>query len=145
MSEQELKNLSRADLLALLLEQTRENDRLRARLTQAQQELADRRIAIENTGSIAEAALQLNGVFEAAQAACAQYTENLRTLSEAQEARCALLDRECRERCAALEKETRERCAQTEAETAAKCEQLLQEAREQAKAYRCPDPESSGK
>lgn len=135
MSEQELKKLSRADLLALLLEQTRENDRLRARLTQAQQELADRRIAIENTGSIAEAALQLNGVFEAAQAACAQYTENLRTLSEAQEARCALLDRECRERCEQLEKEAQARCALLDRETSEKCEKMVQDARERSQSY----------
>ena len=135
MSEQELKKLSRADLLALLLEQTRENEQLRTRLAQVQRELADRRIAIEQTGSIAEAALRLNGVFEAAEAACAQYTENLRILSEAQESRCALLDRECRERCAALEKETQERCARLDEETAAKCEKLLRDAQEQSQTY----------
>ena len=135
MSEQELKKLSRADLLTLLLEQTRENDQLRARLAQAQRELADRRITIENAGSIAEASLQLNGIFEAAQAACAQYTENLRILSEAQEARCALLDRECRERCEQLEKETRQRCEQLDHETSAKCEKMVQDARAQSQSY----------
>ena len=135
MSEQELKKLSRADLLTLLLEQTRENDQLRARLAQTQRELADRRITIENAGSIAEASLQLNGIFEAAQAACAQYTENLRILSEAQEARCALLDRECRERCEQLEKETRQRCEQLDHETSAKCEKMVQDARDQSQSY----------
>ena len=34
-------------------------------------------IAIEKAGSLAEAALQLNSVFEAAQNACAQYTQNI--------------------------------------------------------------------
>ena len=135
MSEQELKKLSRADLLTLLLEQTRENDQLRARLAQAQRELADRRITIENAGSIAEASLQLNGIFEAAQAACAQYTENLRILSEAQEARCALLDRECRERCEQLEKETRARCEQLDHKTSEKCEKMVQDARDQSQSY----------
>ena len=77
MSEQELKKLSRADLLALLLEQTRENDQLRARLAQAQRELADRRITIENAGSIAEASLALSNVFEAAQEAADRYLADI--------------------------------------------------------------------
>lgn len=81
MTERELRKLSRADLLELLLEETKENEKLRIQLEQAQEQLADRRILIENAGSIAEAALQLNGVFQAAEEAAAQYLENVRRLS----------------------------------------------------------------
>lgn len=41
-----------------------------------------RRIELEEAGSIAEASLRLNGVFEAAQKAADQYLENLRRLCE---------------------------------------------------------------
>lgn len=77
MTSRELKKLSRAQLLDLLLKVSRENERLRARQEELECELQDRAIQIENVGSIAEAALKLNGVFEAAQAAAAQYLENV--------------------------------------------------------------------
>lgn len=84
MTDLELKRLSRADLLELLLKEHREKERLQAELEQAHKELADRRILLKEAGSIAEAALRLNGVFEAAEAAAAQYVESLRLLAEEQ-------------------------------------------------------------
>lgn len=81
MTDRELRKMSRAGLLELLLEERRENERLRARLEQANRDLADRRIRLEKAGSIAEAALRLNGVFEAAEQAAAQYVENVRRIA----------------------------------------------------------------
>lgn len=99
MTDRELKKLSRADLLELLVEQLKENDQLRAQLEAAEKRLAQRKIELEKAGSIAEASLQLNGVFEAAQAACAQYVENIEQLSARQEQICAQMERETREKC----------------------------------------------
>ena len=82
MTDRELKKMSRAGLLELLVEERRENERLRARLDEAKRELADRRIEIEKAGSIAEAALGVNKVFEAAERAAAQYLENVRRIAE---------------------------------------------------------------
>ena len=124
MTEQELKKLSRADLLAMLLEQSKENDALRSQLSQMRAELDDKAIRIENAGSIAEAALQLNGIFEAAQAACAQYTDNIRTLAQKQEALCAQMERESAEKCEKLEQET-----------TARCEKMILEAKTQSQTY----------
>ena len=81
LTENELRKLSRIDLLELLLEKSRENEKLQEELDQVKAQLAERNIKIEKAGSIAEAALALNGVFEAAQAAADQYLENLRTIS----------------------------------------------------------------
>lgn len=69
--------LKRVDLLELLISQGKEIDRLTAELAEAKEELRQRRLIIENAGSIAEAALQINGVFAAAQAAADQYLENI--------------------------------------------------------------------
>lgn len=85
MTGKELKKLNRADLLELLLEERRENERLRSQLARANDRLNDRSIQIETAGSIAEAALQLNNVFAAAQAAADQYLENIRRLAEERE------------------------------------------------------------
>lgn len=84
MTDRELRKLSRAELLELLLEESRENERLRAQLKELNEKLADRAIQMEHAGSIAEAALQLNGVFQAAEQAAAQYLENVRRLAEEQ-------------------------------------------------------------
>ena len=47
-------------------------------LSAAQKELERRKIAITTSGSLAEAALKLNGIFEAADQAAAQYLDSLR-------------------------------------------------------------------
>ncbi len=85
MTDQELRKLSRAELLELLLEETQENQQLRAKLKRAYEKLADKTIQLEEAGSIAEAAMKLNGVFEAAQAAADQYLENVRRLAQERE------------------------------------------------------------
>ena len=83
MTDQDLRKLSRLELLELLLQERRENDKLREQVTQLQEKLDDRAIQIKECGSIAEAALKLNGVFEAAEAAAQQYLENVRRLEKA--------------------------------------------------------------
>ena len=96
MSQQNLKKLSRSDLLELLLEERRENERLRAELETARKKLDDRMVRLEKAGSIAEASLQLNGVFEAAEAAAAQYLENIQRLSGEQESVCQRIEAEAK-------------------------------------------------
>lgn len=88
MTDKELRKLSRSVLLEMLLEQGRENDRLRAQVEQLQRQLSDRQLKIDQAGSIAEASLQINQVFEAVQVAAEQYLENIRTLSGRQEQIC---------------------------------------------------------
>ena len=78
MTEKELKRMSRGELLELLIDQIEENRELKDRLDQVRTELESKQIAIENAGSIAEAALVLNGVFEAADRAVRQYLDNVR-------------------------------------------------------------------
>lgn len=77
MTDKELRRLRRSDLLELLLEQTEENRQLQQQLEEARAQLADRTIRIGKAGSVAEAAVELSGVFEAAQEACSRYIENM--------------------------------------------------------------------
>lgn len=78
MERKELSKLKRVDLLEVLLSLSKENEELQRKLAEAEQKLADKEIKIAKAGSMAEAALLLNGVFEAADAAASQYLENLR-------------------------------------------------------------------
>lgn len=86
MTDRELSKLKRSELLELMLAQSQEIDDLRAEIETLRAELARREIILQNAGSIAEAALALNRVFEQAQAAADQYLENVRRLSETKRA-----------------------------------------------------------
>ena len=99
MTPKELKRLRRSDLLEMLLDLSRENDDLRQEIQVLRQQLESRTITILNSGSLAEAAMQLNGVFEAAQAACQQYTDNLRDRSENFELYCKQMEQQTQEKC----------------------------------------------
>ena len=78
MTEKELKRLSRAELLELLLIQTRETEQLRRKLEKAEAALADRQLRLSNAGDLAQAVLSINGVMEAAQAAAQQYLRDVK-------------------------------------------------------------------
>lgn len=75
MTDKELRKLNRYQLLELLIVQTDRANKLKAKLDAAEQQLRDREIRMESCGSIAEAALQLGGVFEAAQKAADLYID----------------------------------------------------------------------
>ena len=55
MTEKQLRRLRRPALIELLIEQIEENERLEARLSEANDQLRNREITISNAGSIAEA------------------------------------------------------------------------------------------
>lgn len=85
MTDNELRKLSRGELLKMLIAQAEENKSLQERLKKAEAQLADRQIKIEQAGSLAEASLALNGVFQAADDAARQYLENIEMLSRQQD------------------------------------------------------------
>ena len=84
MTDKELHKLKRSELLEIMTEQGKEIERLQKCLTEAEEKLHDRRIVMEKAGSIAEAALQLNQIFETAQRAADQYLESVRQLHDSQ-------------------------------------------------------------
>lgn len=105
MTDRELQKLKRVELLQLLVEQSRELDALRQELAQARRELEARELRLQEAGSIAEASMQLNGVFEAAQRAADQYLESIRYQSEHMDEKCAAMEEATRLRCDQMLKE----------------------------------------
>lgn len=79
-----LKNLSKLELLELLAEQEAEIEQLKRQLVQKDRIIRQRTLCMEQAGNIAQAALVLNGVFEAAQKAADQYVESVKMMAAQQ-------------------------------------------------------------
>ena len=139
MTDKDLHRLRRGELLEILLEQSKENDNLRIELEEKNKlieelnkKLEDRRIDLQEAGTIAEASFKLNGVFDAAEKAAKQYLDNLQELYEREtvvyakkekevETRCAVMLQTTQENCNSLKAETEKNCAELETVTRQKC------------------------
>ena len=117
MTGNELRKLNRKQLLELLLRQTERADKLQKLLDEAEKKLQNKMMAETEAGSIAEAALKLNGVFEAAQSAADQYLENVKTLSQRQTAISRNIEAESQRKADAMVAEAQVRCAAIERES----------------------------
>ncbi len=146
MTNKELRKMSRSELLEILIAQMEENERLNAKLSAASDELENRTIAVHNAGSLAEAALQLNGIFEAAEAAAEQYLDNVRSASltaapsalsiadsaaklhKQTQIECNRLIEQCREECQKERQTCEEECRKKLALCQTQCEQMKAQA-----------------
>nr|WP_159564045.1 hypothetical protein [Streptococcus halichoeri] len=72
-----LKKLKRKELLEMMLEQQILIEKQEQEINKMKSELESRSIKIKASGNLAEAALQLSGIFEAAQAAADIYLANI--------------------------------------------------------------------
>lgn len=78
MKRNPLKSLTKVELLELMAEQEKEIQNLQQQLEQKDQLLKQRTLCMTESGNIAQAAIALNGVFEAAQKAADQYVESVK-------------------------------------------------------------------
>lgn len=108
MTDKELQKLSRTELLELLLVQSRELDKKNQELESLQAQLQTRQIALSQAGNIAEAALRLNGIFEAAQAAADQYLENVMSPVNDTQQQCNQMLEQTQQQCQQMRQSTRQ-------------------------------------
>lgn len=97
MTEKELKKLSRIELLELLIEQTERNEELERKLAEAEQELKNQNLNVKEVGTLAEACLKVNKIFEAADTAAKQYLANIKIYDEKKKEMLAETERRCAE------------------------------------------------
>ena len=116
MTGKELKKLSRTELLEILLHQVEENEQLRQQLEEAERQLAERAIVIEDSGSMAEAAMRLSGVFDQAQQAADDYLQSIRLANKEPEVYANTVLAQAREEAEALIAEAERRSARIHAE-----------------------------
>jgi len=135
MTEKEFKKLTRADLLEMLIEQQKQVESLQEKLSAAEEKLASRQILLDNAGSIAEASLQLSGIFEAAQTACQQYTENIQMLSERQSEVCRKIQAESEEKAAKLIADAEAKAILMTLEGKQKYTEMVAQAEKESKEY----------
>lgn len=139
MNEQALRKASREELLELLLESTKEKERLLADMEAMRKEVAETRakmqeytIAVEEAGSIADAAAQVSGVFTAAQKTADIYLANIRRRQEEQEEACKRKQAESEQLAAEMLAKAEKQCSQMERETKMRCEELYRAAEQDA-------------
>lgn len=136
MTEKELRKLNRYQLLDILIMQTERADELQQKLDTLMKEKEEQTIQINNLGSVAEAAMHINQVFESVQQAADMYlaeaTERAETLERETRERAETLERETREQAETLEREARERAEAMEREARERAETMEQEATERA-------------
>lgn len=85
MTDKELRHLSRTELLQMLLTQVEKNERLQAELDELKDQLEHKTAVFEQSGTLAEASLQLSGVFEAADRAAREYLDAIHNMNARQE------------------------------------------------------------
>lgn len=78
MKDKEVKKLSKIDMLRLLRDQEVEITQLKEENQKLRQQLQDKIIRMDQCGSIAEAALELNDIFQRAEMAANQYLESIK-------------------------------------------------------------------
>ena len=76
------RGYSRKELLELLIAANEENEFLKNKVNELEEKINSREITVAKAGNLAEAALEVNGYFEAAQKASSQYLENIIRQSE---------------------------------------------------------------
>lgn len=140
MNGKELRRMSRGELLQALIERTRENAWLREKLTDAQSaleqakaELADRTMALTESGSIAEAALKINGVFEDAQQAAGDYLNAIQQLKREQEQKTGDALAEAQRQAEEILQQARAKSAQMEKDAQRRCDELIRIAERDAR------------
>lgn len=127
MTSKELRKLSKNELVDRIIELDSVIEKLQVRVEEMQVVLDNRAVNIEESGSLAEAALRVNGVIEAAQKAADQYLENIKEMNEKTTAHCQLQEEESNAKCRKQEAETQKRCEDLEKSTKWKCESMEKE------------------
>lgn len=89
MTEKELRKLNRYQLLELLMIQTKRVEELETQLEEIQSQRNQQQVQLSRLGSMAEVAMQVSGVLEAAQSAAELYLQAARSQAERMEQEAA--------------------------------------------------------
>ena len=91
MTDKEFKRLSRSQLIDIIYQLQLKQNELTADNEKLSKALADKRLRVSKAGNIAEAALEIHNVMQAAQDAASHYLEEIRIMRSETEEKCRLL------------------------------------------------------
>lgn len=129
MTDKELRRISRGDLIEIIYQYQQRERELTTENTALKASLEARTTKIAKAGSIAEAALSLNHVFEAAQAAADQYLEEVRASTSDIERLKLLLIQEARQEAADILRNAKNKCDAMLHQAEMECTLLREQAR----------------
>ena len=92
MTDKRFKKLSRSDLVDIIYQLQKSEKKLKDENEKLRKRVADRDVKIEKAGSIADAVIELDGLFKAAQATADDYLLNVARLQKQAEERKAEAD-----------------------------------------------------
>lgn len=102
MTDKEFKRLNRSELIDIIYQLQLKQKELEAENQELKEQLDDKRIRMRQAGNIAEAALEMNQVMQAAQSAADQYLEEIRKMRDETEAACRRMLEEAHKRSKAM-------------------------------------------
>ena len=145
MAEKDIRKMSRQELLELLIERSKENEELRAKLEEAQnkiEELNVRPVEVDpvvtsayqphQAGSLSEEAFRVGHILEAAQKSADFYLKSIERMHRESAAACEKAESETEAKCRALREETQAHAYQLLEESRKKCEDEEKASREKA-------------
>ena len=91
MTDKEFQHLNRSQLIDIIYQFQLKVDKLTEQNQKLEQQLADKRFRVSQAGNIAEAALEIHNVMQAAQDAASHYLEEIRNIREQTEENCRRL------------------------------------------------------
>ena len=102
MTDKEFKKLKRSDLISIIYEYQKKQDELMAEIDSIRTELDEKRIKISNAGSIAEAVVGLDRLFETAQQTADDYLAQVKAMVEDAEKKAADIIAEAEKKAAEI-------------------------------------------
>ena len=115
---EDLRKFNRSELIDIISDYQKNEKRLNDKISSLEKKLSSRLIIMDKCGNIADAALSMNKIFEASQAAADQYYESVK----------AVLDIKLQE----IENQAQKEIEEKLAEAQKKADQIIEEARERA-------------
>ena len=139
MADRELRRMHRAELIEIIYALKQSEDQLKAQNAALTAQLQDRQLRLESAGSIAQAALELNNVFAAAQAAADDYLHSVQaSLADTNATAANTLSQarsEAKQECDAMTAAAAQKRTQTEADCKAMVERAEQEVQQRWQAF----------
>lgn len=135
MTDDDIRHLGKTEMLRIIRDQEAELEQAKAKIEELSKALADKATHLENCGSIAEASLALNGVFQAAQEAADQYLAEIKEKAAGASAEAARIVGEAHDKADAQVREAIESAGKTESQGKEMAETYWQNLSEKLEAF----------
>lgn len=131
MADRELRRMRRTELVEIIYALKQSEDQLKEQNAALTAQLQDRQLRISKAGSIAQAAMELNKVFEAAQAAADDYLHSVQVSHEDAQVAAANTLTQARSEAQHILAQAQEEADQLKARTRQECDAMVEQAEQE--------------